>query len=56
MDLLRAYPHMVKEGDVPCYLLHENLNEEISQIQPKIGKRLEEEFKEKKYFPTIKHV
>jgi hypothetical protein len=29
MEMFRAYPHMLKDGDIPVYLLAEHLNEEL---------------------------
>jgi hypothetical protein len=53
MEILRAYPHMLKENEVPRYLLAEHLNENVSEIYPKISVRIEQEFAEKILFPTI---
>jgi hypothetical protein len=53
MEMFRAYPHLLKDGDVPCFLLDEKLNEEIKKIKPIISTRLALEFKERLLFPSM---
>lgn len=47
---------MLKDGDIPVYLLAEHLNEELLEIKPKIHPKIKKEFKEKLLFPTLEHV
>ena len=56
MEMFRAYPHMLKDGDIPVYLLAEHLNEELSEIKPKVWPNIKKEFKEKTLFPSLEHV
>jgi hypothetical protein len=56
MEMFRAYPHMLKDGDIPNFLLAENLNEDLKKIETKVMPRLKKEFKEKVMFPSLEHV
>jgi hypothetical protein len=53
MEMFRAYPHLLKDGDVPCFLLDLKLEAQIKNIKPMVSVRLAKEFKEKVLFPTI---
>ena len=55
-DILRAYPHGVREGCFPALVLRLDLNEDINNLEKKVIKPISKEFKEKKLFPTIGHI
>jgi hypothetical protein len=56
MDILRAYPHMLKDGECPTYLMDKKLEEDITKIDKMISFRIKQEFKNKELFPSIKHI
>jgi len=55
-DILRAYPHGVREGYFPALVLRLDLNEDVTNLEKKVLKPISKEFKERKLFPTIAHV
>lgn len=53
---LSMYPHQYQEGQVPLMLLKDNLINNLKRIETVVGKRIAEEFHQKKLFPTLDHV
>ena len=56
LDQLRAYPHGITDGDLPILLLRKELDENIMNIKDIVWKPLQNEFKEKKLFPSMEYV
>jgi len=58
MDLLKAYPHAVKDGDVPLHVLRPDLLEEVENFEAKIWPTMQAEWRKEdgKLFPTPDHV
>ena len=56
MEMFRAYPHMLKDGEVPTYLLAEHLGDDLENIEKKVVPKIKREFKDKIMFPTLEHV
>ena len=56
MELLKAYPHMLREGQVPSYLLAKRLKEDFKNIDEMISDPIRDEFVTKTLFPTLNHV
>lgn len=54
--MFRAYPHMLKDGDIPVFLLNEALDDDMSKIPTHVTPKIKKEFKEKVLFPTLEHV
>ena len=51
---MESYPYKLRDGDIPCFLLTDNVK--MFDQYPEIQKRIELEFKHKNLFPTDDYI
>ena len=54
LDIMESYPYKLRDGDIPCFLLTDNVK--MFDQYPEIQKRIELEFKHKNLFPTDDYI
>mmetsp|Transcript_25236 Transcript_25236/g.39054 ORF Transcript_25236/g.39054 Transcript_25236/m.39054 type:complete len:231 (-) Transcript_25236:3540-4232(-) len=53
---MKPYPHLLKEGDIPNYLMDPILQDNFELIEEKLTTRIRKEHKERNFFPTFEHL